>query len=408
MDKINALSVMLYDEQIGIITQLPGDKNIFTFSPEYLAKTTRPTLSLSFKDSFGGIQADVKATRTRLAPFFSNLLPEGILREYLASQAHVSAEREFELLKALGQDMPGSLTVHPAQEAFSVAGKQQARASKREKNDGILHFSLAGVQLKFSAIWGKSDTLTIPADGVGGSWIIKLPSTLYPNVPENEYAMMSLAKEMGMNVPEIALIPIEHIGGIPNAFKKPGEMVYAIRRFDRKESGEKIHIEDFAQVFGIYPEQKYKAVSYRNIAEVLYAETKESGLVEFLERFVFNALIGNGDMHAKNWSLIYPDKIAPRLAPAYDFVSTIFYLPGDELALNFVDSKAFTSLTIEQFKRFAAKGRFPESLVMDVVQETVKRFKNTWHLVKNFRLDPLIVKTIEEHFKKIPIYLSCK
>ena len=58
--------------------------------------------------------------------------------------------------------------------------------------------------------------------------------------------------------------------------------------------------------------------------------------MEFLRRFVFNALIGNADMHLKNWSLIYPDRRAAMLAPAYDFVSTIAYLPDDRLALTFV------------------------------------------------------------------------
>jgi len=392
MDKVAALDVLLHDKQIGTVTQLPGDKNIFTFSPEYLADRLRPTLSLSFKDPFGEIIADVKSTRTRLPPFFSNLLPEGYLREYLASQANVSAEREFYLLQALGQDLPGALTVRPAND-FSL-----------QENGSILHFSLAGIQIKFSVIWNKGSRLTIPANGIGGSWIIKLPSSAYSGVPENEYAMMSLAKQMGFDVPDIALIPIEQITGIPPAFKKAGNMIYAIRRFDRDMHGGKIHIEDFAQVFDVYPEKKYSTANDRGIAKIIWAETGEKGFTEFLRRFIFNALIGNGDMHLKNWSLIYPDKKTPALAPAYDFVSTISYIPGEGLALNFVDSKAFASLTTEQFRRFAAKGHFPETLVLDIVQETVKQFKIVWESVRDLPLTPAIIKTIEEHFKKLPIY----
>jgi serine/threonine-protein kinase HipA len=82
-------------------------------------------------------------------------------------------------------------------------------------------------------------------------------------------------------------------------------------------------------VFGVYPERKYKRASYRNIAEVLWAETGETGIMEFLRRLVFNTLIGNADMHLKNGSLIYPDRRRAALAPAYDFVSTIASLPDD-------------------------------------------------------------------------------
>jgi serine/threonine protein kinase HipA of HipAB toxin-antitoxin module len=46
-------------------------------------------------------------------------------------------------------------------------------------------------------------------------------------------------------------------------------------------------------------------------------------------RVTFNMLIGNADMHMKNWSLIYPDRRYVSLAPAYDFVATLPYIPGD-------------------------------------------------------------------------------
>ena len=92
-------------------------------------------------------------------------------------------------------------------------------------------------------------------------------------------------------------------------------------------------MEDFAQVFGQFPEDKYKAVSYANIARVLWAETGEQGAYEFIRRLTFSVLIGNADMHLKNWSLLYPDTRTPVLSPAYDFVSTLPYIAGDKLAL---------------------------------------------------------------------------
>jgi serine/threonine-protein kinase HipA len=65
-----------------------------------------------------------------------------------------------------------------------------------------LRFSLAGVQLKFSGLMDRQEGLTIPDKGMGGNWIIKLPSMTHDHVPENEYAMMYMAKEIGMNSPK--------------------------------------------------------------------------------------------------------------------------------------------------------------------------------------------------------------
>lgn len=125
---------------------------------------------------------------------------------------------------------------------------------------------------------------------------------------------------------------------------------------------------------------------------------------EFVRRFVFNALIGNGDMHLKNWSLIYPDKVNAKLAPAYDFVSTIPYLPADQLALTFVDSKAFGSLTYERLNRFAAKAQLSKTLVQETARETVQAFREVWQTVDGFHLDQRVIKAISQHLEAIPLY----
>jgi serine/threonine-protein kinase HipA len=61
-------------------------------------------------------------------------------------------------------------------------------------------------------------------------------------------------------------------------------------------------------------------------------EVGDAGAVEYTRRLVFSALIGNGDMHLKNWSLVYPDQRTPALAPAYDLVSTIPYMRDEDTA----------------------------------------------------------------------------
>jgi serine/threonine-protein kinase HipA len=410
MHSIAVLDVRLHGRRIATLTRLPGDRVLFAFTEAYVADQNRATLSLSFKDALGSLITDVRPTQTRLPVFFANLLPEGTMRDYLAERASVKPEREFFLIAVLGRDLPGALEILPADGA--IPPDEQVSISTGAADIGesqpALHFSLAGVQLKFSAVKDATGGLTIPADGVGGSWIVKLPSTKFPNVPENEFAMMELARRVGISVPETGLVPIDKISGLPSGINALGEHAYTIKRFDRAANGERIHIEDFAQVFGVYPEKKYERASYRNIAEVIWTETGETGTVEFLRRLVFNALIGNADMHLKNWSLIYPDRRNAALAPAYDFVSTIAYLPDDRLALTFVDSKEFSSITREQLERFAAKARLPTKLTLDTVHETVTRFAETWRNPPDVFIDDHLRQSIARHLRSIPLWTALR
>jgi serine/threonine-protein kinase HipA len=377
MADVSVLTVALYGERIGTLTRLPGDQTLFVFDQAYIDNPDRPTLSLSFKDEFGGLMTDPRTTRTRVPPFFSNLLPEGALRDYLANKAGINPQREFFLLWVLGRDLPGALTISPADAEAWPSEKEGQALPQAAFHEAALRFSLAGVQLKLSAIMEATGGLTIPAEGVGGSWIIKLPSMKFEGVPENEYAMMELARAIGMDVPEARLVPLTAIAGLPGDMARLEGNALAVKRFDRT-SGGAVHIEDFAQVFGVYPEKKYERASYRNIAEVLWAETGEEGVAEFIRRLVFNVLIGNADMHLKNWSLIYRDRKTAALSPAYDFVSTIAYLPDEKMALTLGRSKAMTELSLDQLRYLAAKARLPEKLVLDTAKDTVVRFMDAW------------------------------
>lgn len=404
MADISVLNVSIYRQRIGTLTLLPGDQTLFAFDPAYIEDDHRPTLSLSFKDTLGGLITDIRPTRTRVAPFFSNLLPEGPLREYLAKKAGVNSRREFFLLWVLGRDLPGAIGITPADGDAWPSEPGHDVTTNRHSGETILRFSLAGVQLKFSAVMEAAGGLTIPAEGVGGSWIIKLPSMRFETVPENEYAMMELARTIGIDVPEVRLIPIQRIAGLPDDIASMEGNVLAVKRFDRTESGDPVHIEDFAQVFGLYPEKKYERASYRNIAEVLWAETGTDGVAEFIRRLVFNVLIGNADMHLKNWSLIYPDRRQAVLAPGYDFVSTIAYLPDTNMALRLGRSKAMTDLSLDQLSYLAAKAKLPEKLVLDAGRETVERFWDAW---KNGQavdvVSPKAAKPINTLIGRIPL-----
>lgn len=378
--KLNALAVQLHGQRVGVLTRLAGDQHLFAFEQEYMDNPNRPTLSLSFKGQSGGLVTAVRPVGRRVPPFFSNLLPEGHLRAYLAEHAGVKPEREFFLLAALGTDLAGAVTATPFVAEGSVSKrrvKEVEQAYERSLGENALRFSLAGVQLKFSAVLEASGGLTIPAHGVGGSWIVKLPSTKFPAVPENEYVMLELARAVGIAVPEIRFVPVKEIRGLPEDAARMEGNALVVRRFDR-DGQQRIHMEDFAQVFGLFPEDKYGHRSYANIAAVVRAEAGEESTYEFVRRLAFSVSIGNGDMHLKNWSLLYPDTVRPVLSPAYDFVSTLVYIPGDKLALSFGGSRSLSEISVDQVRRFADTAHLAVNPVWQIVREVVERTADAW------------------------------
>lgn len=402
MPDVATLNVELHGRTIGTLTRFLDDRTLFAFAQDYIDDDHRPTLSLSFKDIFGGLDTETTITKTRVPPFFSNLLPEGHLRKYLAERAGVHQQRDFFLLWVLGRDLPGAIRIAPT-DGESWPPDAVTEVDEAAAGETALRFSLAGVQLKFSAVKGAPGGLTIPTNGVGGSWIAKLPSDTHKDVPENEFSMIKLTRRVGIDVPKTSLVDLGEIGGLPPEITGLGSKAFVIRRFDRLDNGARVHTEDFAQVFGVYPEQKYEKANYESIARVLAAETGERGVAEFVRRFTFNALIGNGDMHLKNWSVSYGDKRTASIAPAYDFVSTIVYIKNEKLGLNFADTRLFADLDLERFGRFANRAKLSSSLVRDTAKDTVARFHAAWAGRTDLPISADLDSAIEAHLHNVPV-----
>jgi len=375
------LTVRLHGRDIGALSHIGGDRMLFAFNEAYIEDKGRATLSLGFKAAYGELITEFPVTRTRALPFFSNLLPEGHMRAYLAERANVNPVREFHLLKALGLDLPGAVTIVAADD--EAADGDGGAGSGAKASVDALRFSLAGVQLKFSALLEARGGLTIPARGLDGDWIVKLPSREFEAVPENEFSMMTLARMVGVDTPPVRLVDMAGIGNLPQDCFGAGDdllerKAFAIKRFDRGPDGARIHIEDFAQIFGLYPEDKYKRATMRRIAQVIGAEAGNEAIGEFVRRLTFNVLIGNADMHVKNWSLIYPDRRNAALAPAYDFASTIPYIRDESFALKFSRTKRFDGFNRDELAHLAAGAELPGKLVLDAAAETVTRFQEAW------------------------------
>ena len=396
------LSVRLGDAVVATLVRFDDDRILLAFDRAYMDDDERPTLGLAFNDEHGGIAAEQRPTRRRAPAYFANLLPEGHLRRYIAARAEVNATRDFPLLRLLGGDLPGAVVLVGQREPAA----DPTRTDDHPTADAPLRFSLAGVQLKFSALAEAAGGLTVPAHGQGGDWIVKLPSVAYQGVPENEFAIMTLARTVGIDTPDVQLVPVRAIQGLPPD-ALPGGLAsanaLAVRRFDRTAAG-RVHTEDFAQVFNQYPERKYERVSYANVGAVLAAFSDHHAVDQFARRLAFSALVGNADMHLKNWSLIYRDGRAPELAPAYDLLSTTAYLPDDRMALTLGRTKRWDELAVEDFRRLAGAMAVPAAAMVEPALDTVERFRSNWpDHARHLALADAVCAAVERQAGTVPL-----
>jgi serine/threonine-protein kinase HipA len=391
-------SVWLRSDRVGTLFQ-QGDYTRFVFSDEYLNDPDRPVLGLLFEQDLSARHA----AALRLPCWFSNLLPEGRLREWIAADRKVSPHREMELLAQVGNDLPGAVRVLPTLDGESDATEwvpkpPPASAAQHARDTDTWRFSLAGVALKFSML-AKGDRLTLPAFGVGGDWIVKLPDQTYPDVPRNEFTMMSLAASVGIAVPPVRLVHRDELDGLPpDVWTSREEWAYAIRRFDRDANRDLVHIEDLAQVRGVYPEEKYLG-NYETVAALAYRGHDLDGLREFARRLAFTVLIANGDAHLKNWSLIYTDPRVPGLVPAYDMVSTAYYLGEREtLGLKFGGTRRLDKVDVTTFERLQRRLSAPQAELAACVAELVDQVSLHWpeHRAQ-LAVNPELVASIESH-----------
>lgn len=176
--------------------------------------------------------------------------------------------------------------------------------------------SISGVQPKLSVkLDRRSGEFVIT--GEGGEYILKPQLQQFPNIPENENCCMDIAESLGIEVPPQCLVPLSD-----------GTWAYMVKRFDRL-GAVKIHQEDFSQILG--KKDKYLG-SFEQIGKKLKELSEVPGLDGqfFFERVVLNFLIGNGDAHFKNFSVLYREQEGARLSPAYDIVCSKLVIPSEE------------------------------------------------------------------------------
>lgn len=386
VDEINVLKLSLHGRLVGYLAGFQSGRNVLHFAEEFKTDTNRPTFSLTTLPVFphsDKIMARPWTRNQRLHPILSNLLPEGSLRELIAQGLKVHVDNEFQLLSYLGADLPGALVAEPMEpgdvpnSVLSIHSKARAiqfgDAPPRNK------FSLAGVQMKFS-MKAKDGRYNLAKGNTLGDWIVKTPSTKHKNVPVNEYTAMKLAELVGVEIPEIKLVELNKLDNLPQINLPDEKLAFAIKRFDR-DAGKRIHMEDFAQVLVKYAHEKYSSANYEQIGRILYGYSGDglADVQQFARRLLVNILLANGDAHLKNWSLLYSDKITPRLSPAYDIVTTSVYIEGERhFALNLGKTKSWHDVSMANFRSWADHAGIPWRVIKPHLDDVMDKARAGW------------------------------
>ena len=387
-------------EAIGYLSQY-GDILRVSFDESYIRNPQRPTLSLSYQgaDEAATQQIlasarDARLVRTdgRWPVYFQNLLPEGHNRDRLARERGCSPDDEFELLAAAGHDLMGALEVEPvpAQEGIpDVVRHWHTTQGLDVLEPGFVEYpvadaaSLPGVVTKFSAVQ-DGRRYTVHRQGAAGSVILKLPTSAHPDLVANEFAGYQLCQALGLHCAQASVITRAE-AELPEAV--PFDEILAVQRFDHRPGGARVHMEEFNQVLGYTPRQKYGKGILQDWATMLRVLNRLSrqpvqDTREFLARMVAFILMGNTDAHLKNWALIYPDGRVPQLAPLYDPVCVAAFfegVPENQYAVNrAIDQtlRAFGWADMEALLKSAGLLRVPRHLAL--LRDTVATARQDW------------------------------
>ncbi|HVB01053.1 MAG TPA: HipA domain-containing protein [Acidimicrobiales bacterium] len=373
----DVLVIWLYGQRVALVDQERGRPRL-VYTDEALDRYPlgTPLLSLSLPVSARRYPQGV------VRPFFDGLLPEGESRRSIARDVHISEGDTYGLIRALGKDCAGAVVIqpkddppppHPTTTTAEALSETEIGALVRNLRGaplgvgGRVRISLAGVQEKLvltrmpDGSWGR------PVDGTPTTHILKPEIATYPNTVENETFCMRMAKHLGLDV---ATVETTEIGG---------RKLIVVTRYDRtvgaNGSVERIHQEDFCQATGLSPETKYEedgGPSLQRIAGILASFAAPESLERLLEAVTVNAMIGNGDAHAKNFSLMHNKSGMLALAPLYDLMCTLYY--GDDRLAMYIDNVHRTNqVTVERITDETAQWGMSPKRAKAIVRDLLGR-----------------------------------
>jgi serine/threonine-protein kinase HipA len=351
------IAVWLFNQSVGTLS-LVGGRLSFRYSADWLAQSNKVALSQSLP--LGSEPFDDHQCRA----FFAGLLPEGNLRRLIAQQCQVSSQNDFALLSAIGGECAGAITFVPVGGSLATAEQvgeewldetqlialldELPRRPMLAGRDGI-RLSLAGAQDKLPVVF-DGQHIGLPIGGQPSTHILKSAIASVEDSVINEGFCLALAQAIGMPTAPAQIFHVQD------------RQVLLVARYDRRVDAEgqpvRLHQEDFCQALGVVPEMKYQnegGPDLKACFDLLRHATRPSApqVLRLLDAVVFNALIGNHDAHAKNFSLLYAGG-APTLAPLYDVLSTAVYEHlTPKMAMKLGSKYKFTEVHARHWTQFA-------------------------------------------------------
>lgn len=329
-----AADVFVAGHLVGHVERIDGGATKFSYN-EGATRAVATTLPLN--------QGPFISHGGALPPFFANLLPEGRRLSTLRKTAKASLDDELSLLLQVGHDTIGDVAVvkpgtTPTFSEATIDLRAELDFTAALTEAGVADpVAVPGVQDKASA-----RTIAAPVSNRESKFILKVSPPEYPKLVENEAACFALANRAGKSFPLAETQVLQD---------RTGRSGLLVTRFDR-DCNQRFHVEDAAQLLGLYPAEKYSPP----MEEVALAMMRVSAAPQLTARSIafqvaFAWLTGNGDLHAKNLSLMWQRGRA-RVTPIYDIPSTLVY--GDTtLALSVQGRRE--NLSGKKFRAFCAE-----------------------------------------------------
>jgi len=384
------LTVWLLGQHAGNLTQTDGRLG-FAYTPDWLARNaavgeiTIPPLSQSL--SLTAAPFDDRAAR----PFFAGLLPEGAKRTLIAKALHVSKQNDFGLLNGIGGECAGAVTfLQPGHQPDTADTPNAVRWLDETQllrlidemptrpmlaGEDEMRLSLAGAQDKLPVV-ADGNHIGLPLQGGPSSHIIKPAIAGVDGSVFNEGFCMRLAVALKLDVAKTTIQRVVD------------RHYLLVKRYDREhvsdskparsQRSQRLHQEDFCQALGVAPELKYQNEGGPDLAkcfELLRRATRPNApqILRLLDVVVFNALIGNHDSHAKNFSLLYKTEGAV-LAPLYDALSTAVYPDlTRKMAMKIGSKYEFADVQARHWEQFATAAGLSPAQTKKRILEIARR-----------------------------------
>ena len=372
------LIVYLLGHRVGALDYCSHRNEMhFAYDADYLAGSEPMPLSQSLPLQSEPFDSEVTTV------FFENLLPPDPVRKKLGPVLHLSHHNIFGFLEALGGDCAGAISLWPEKSGPAEDGEKlmpldedgadEVLKSLKKRPlyingvDGY-RISGAGAQHKLIARIDAKGVISLPLFGTPSTHILKPAIEEYPDSVYNEFFSMRLAAKLGLATAEAGLMRVKD------------SVYYWTKRFDREFVDgrvRRLHQEDFCQILGVEAEMKYESEGGPSFKSVMTAINEmRLGLVHqfaFIDRMIFNFLIGNADAHGKNTSILYRGgKIT--LAPIYDVMSTAIYPNLSKVnAMTIGGAKRFDKVSRGSFAAMAREVGMNEDLLLGRLDNLARR-----------------------------------